>query len=320
MTGRTLVTAALAALLLLGTRPIAAHAQSDDRPDASEIETSLAADGYWLDDPQVGRAWRPNVEWDWRPYTFGRWVWTDYGWTWASDESWAWTFHYGRWVWLGTYGWVWLPGLEWGPGWVDWWWSDGFVGWGPVGPSGLPPKPEQWVFTHEVDFCAPHVATAIVDQRHVPDYIVNHGESGWGRHHPPDVRDIERVSRVPVERLPGRPKGSIAPWVTARLDRGERVRERVDDHGVARTVDHPAGRPRPAGEGGWQRGGRDDDERMVDEHEPVRRQRPWTPGPMVPPYLVPSTVRNKPRNAPHPAPQPEHGTAPERETREPVRP
>jgi hypothetical protein len=310
---------ALAALLVLGTGPTAARAQSDDRPDASEVEASLASDGYWLDDPQLGRAWRPNVEWDWRPYAVGRWIWTDYGWTWASDEPWAWTFHYGRWVWLGTYGWVWLPGFEWGPGWVDWWSSGGFVGWAPLAPAGTMPPPEQWVFTHEVDFCAPHVVTVLVDQRHVPDYVVRHGEGGWGRHRAPDVRDVERVSHARIERLPGRPQGSLAPWLTTRLDRGEHVRERVDDHGVARTVDHPAGRPRPGGAGGgWEHGGRGD-EPVVDAHEPAHPGRPWTPGPMVPAYLVPPGLRNGPRNAPHPTPRAEHG-APHGEDREPAKP
>src|SRR3954464_2631010 len=44
-----------------------------------------------------GGVWEPaQVEVGWRPYTRGRWVQSDYGWTWLSNEPWGWaTYHYG---------------------------------------------------------------------------------------------------------------------------------------------------------------------------------------------------------------------------------
>ena len=57
---------------------------------------------------------------DWRPYTNGRWVYTDAGWTWISDEQFGWaTYHYGRWIRLRSVGWVWVPGEQWAPAWVS---------------------------------------------------------------------------------------------------------------------------------------------------------------------------------------------------------
>jgi hypothetical protein len=73
---------------------------------------------------------------DWRPYWYGHWVYTDVGWTWASDEPWGWAvYHYGRWFYDPIYGWVWVPGTVWGPAWVDWRWSDDCVGWAPLPPA-----------------------------------------------------------------------------------------------------------------------------------------------------------------------------------------
>src|SRR5689334_16041628 len=53
--------------------------------------------GRWVDDPYYGRVWVPNDRSpEWRPYLYGRWVWTsDYGWVWVSEEPWGWaTYHY----------------------------------------------------------------------------------------------------------------------------------------------------------------------------------------------------------------------------------
>ena len=50
-------------------------------------------------DTAYGWSWTPyDVPIDWRPYSVGRWVYTDDGWTWMSQEPWGWaTYHYGRW-------------------------------------------------------------------------------------------------------------------------------------------------------------------------------------------------------------------------------
>ncbi len=103
--------------------------------------TSLADDGDWYNTPDFGYVWHPSIADDanWRPYTDGYWAQTDDGWTWVSYESFGWAaYHYGRWTRLKDIGWAWVPGYEWGPGWVSWRTSDDYVGWAP-----LPPRAER---------------------------------------------------------------------------------------------------------------------------------------------------------------------------------
>jgi hypothetical protein len=53
-----------------------------------------------------------------------------------SDYSWGWApFHYGRWDYDQYYGWLWIPGNEWGPAWVSWRRADGYYGWAPMEPG-----------------------------------------------------------------------------------------------------------------------------------------------------------------------------------------
>ena len=111
------------------------------RAPGSEITLSyfyenLAPDGEWFPDPTYGWCWTPyDVSDEWRPYYDGRWEYTDYGWSWASNEPWGWaTYHYGRWFFDDSYGWVWVPGTEWAPAWVAWRYGDDYVGWAPLPP------------------------------------------------------------------------------------------------------------------------------------------------------------------------------------------
>lgn len=97
----------------------------------------LSPHGDWFQLPSYGWVWTPRqVEVDWRPYTHGRWIYTDYGWTWESKHEWGWApFHYGRWFFEPRYGWVWVPGTEWAPAWVTWRRGSDFVGWAPLPPE-----------------------------------------------------------------------------------------------------------------------------------------------------------------------------------------
>ncbi len=74
---------------------------------------------------------------DFQPYaTNGNWMYTEAGWTWASDYNWGWApFHYGRWFYENGYGWMWVPGSEWAPAWVSWSSGGDYYGWAPLGPS-----------------------------------------------------------------------------------------------------------------------------------------------------------------------------------------
>ena len=97
----------------------------------------LAPFGSWIDLDPYGYVWSPrNMGYGWRPYSEGHWIWTDFGWTWVSDEDWGWMpFHYGRWGWDDDSGWFWAPGTVWGPAWVTWRWSDLYYGWAPIPPG-----------------------------------------------------------------------------------------------------------------------------------------------------------------------------------------
>jgi len=148
---KTLKTAAIALGLfglLAGSNSIVrAQGYSDDYQDEYYNDSNVSLQtfydelspyGTWIQDPQYGYVWRPDVDQsDFRPYyTNGRWVMTEYGNTWVSNYNWGWgPFHYGRWVYNSYRQWVWMPDTTWGPAWVDWRSGDGYYGWAPMAPS-----------------------------------------------------------------------------------------------------------------------------------------------------------------------------------------
>jgi hypothetical protein len=105
----------------------------------STFYTKLEPHGAWLETSDYGYVWQPREaesSRSWRPYTNGRWVYTDAGWTWISQEPFGWaTYHYGRWTRLRGIGWVWVPGDQWAPAWVSWRKSNDYVGWAPLPPE-----------------------------------------------------------------------------------------------------------------------------------------------------------------------------------------
>ncbi|MDO9017626.1 MAG: hypothetical protein Q8S73_41020 [Deltaproteobacteria bacterium] len=112
-------------------------------PDAyQQFQRDLTPYGDWRNDPRHGRVWSPSPERvgaGFAPYaTAGHWSLSQYGWTWVSDYPWGWApFHYGRWVLLSR-GWAWVPGTTWGPAWVSWRAGEGYAGWAPLPPAGVP--------------------------------------------------------------------------------------------------------------------------------------------------------------------------------------
>ena len=101
----------------------------------------LSRFGEWFETRDYGFVWQPmtlETNPEWRPYTRGRWVNSDQGWTWLSEEPFGWAvYHYGRWVLLAQHGWVWVPGDDWAPAWVSWRQNDTYLGWAPLPPETL---------------------------------------------------------------------------------------------------------------------------------------------------------------------------------------
>ena len=97
----------------------------------------LSPHGRWIQYSPYGYVWIPRqTAYHWRPYTNGRWVWTNFGWTWNSYHKWGWIpFHYGRWGWDRHLGWYWVPGTIWAPAWVTWRWGNMYIGWAPLPPD-----------------------------------------------------------------------------------------------------------------------------------------------------------------------------------------
>ena len=110
--------------------PAVARSGAENEP----FYDDLTPYGDWVYVSGPGWAWVPyNLPAGWRPYQLGHWVFTDQGWTWASDENFGWAvYHYGRWCNDPARGWVWIPGTEWGPAWVAWHEGGGYVGWAPL--------------------------------------------------------------------------------------------------------------------------------------------------------------------------------------------
>jgi len=112
---------------------------SEEGGDYNIFYTKLDSYGEWRETSDYGYVWQPREaegSRNWHPYTDGRWVYTDAGWTWVSDEPFGWaTYHYGRWTRLRGVGWVWVPGNEWAPAWVSWRKSNEYVGWAPLPPE-----------------------------------------------------------------------------------------------------------------------------------------------------------------------------------------
>ncbi len=221
---------------------VAKSSQSESRPPRAEPETrtderrptasydtfytQLDRYGDWRETSDYGYVWQPRQAQlrTWRPYTNGRWVYTDVGWTWVSEEPFGWaTYHYGRWTRLRNIGWVWVPGDEWAPAWVSWRKSSDYVGWAPLPPEARFERgtgihnwsdsyydvgPDQYCFVETKQFGAPRLENALVpSERNVTivnqttnvtnitynnTTIVNQG---------PSYDEIRRQTQQPIERL-----------------------------------------------------------------------------------------------------------------------
>lgn len=149
---------------------------------------SLSPFGSWLEIDAGIYGWHPNrISRDWRPYSDGRWTWTENGWYWDSYEPFGWaTYHYGRWINDEYYGWIWVPDYEWGPSWVEWRYDDDYIGWAPLPPYagfrigfgihfsiGWHSHFSHWNFVRFDHFCHNRVHNYFVDSYRVNRFFSN---------------------------------------------------------------------------------------------------------------------------------------------------
>lgn len=133
------------AMVLGGFRPVQAGME-----DTAMFYEELSQYGQWVDYENYGPVWIPSkVQENWRPYTDGRWVPSEQGYIFETQEPWGWaTYHYGNWMPTPNYGWVWVPGRTWYPATVDWRTSpestpaeEAYIGWAPIPPPNYVPPP-----------------------------------------------------------------------------------------------------------------------------------------------------------------------------------
>lgn len=137
------ILALLGVLVLSLEGGVPGWAQTEENPNFALFYEALAPYGKWIDYGKYGPVWYPaGVSDDWRPYLDGRWVPTEEGWVFETEEPWGWAaYHYGNWFPTIEYGWVWSPGSTWYPSTVVWRTSDEYIGWAPLPPPDYEPVP-----------------------------------------------------------------------------------------------------------------------------------------------------------------------------------
>src|ERR1043166_5098042 len=192
----------------------------------STFYTRLESYGDWIETGDYGYVFSPREAESsprWRPYTNGRWVYSDAGWMWISEEPFGWaTYHYGRWTRLRGIGWVWVPGNEWAPAWVSWRKSNDYVGWAPLPPEARFDQrtgihnwsdsyydigPDQYCFVASREFGAPRVEqTLLPPERNVTivDQTTNVTNITYNNttvvNEGPNYDEMRSISREPVQR------------------------------------------------------------------------------------------------------------------------
>ncbi len=207
---------------------VARESTSEREPAGSYsmFYTKLEPYGDWIETDDYGYVYRPREAENnrWRPYTNGRWVYTDAGWTWISEEPFGWaTYHYGRWTRLHGVGWVWVPGNEWAPAWVSWRKGGQYVGWAPLPPeahfdraSGIHNwsdsyydiGPDQYVFVPTTDIGDERVERVIVPEQQnvtIVNQTMNVTNITYNNtvimNQGPNYDELHAQSRRPIQRL-----------------------------------------------------------------------------------------------------------------------
>lgn len=204
------------------------------------VREKLTPYGQWRTSAAYGDIWVPKVAAGWRPYTNGRWVWTNEGWYWQSFEPFGpIAFHYGNWVFDPELGWVWIAGDQWAPAWVVWRQSDDVIGWVPAPPPQVKVVVAEswWDFVPVVSFASPHLLplirpvsenVTIVNKTTILNETVveNHVDRG---HVTLGGKDIPINAGPALDRLPRTVVASVKAAQVAPPTKGEYASAHLDD-------------------------------------------------------------------------------------------
>jgi len=112
-----------------GARPV--ELKAEDRAILQQY-------GVFSQHAKYGEVWAPSsTPENWHPYMACHWVNTkQFGWYYDDKTPWGnIVHHYGRWTHDQQSGWIWIPGMEFSPGWVVWRTSAQWIGWAPIPPD-----------------------------------------------------------------------------------------------------------------------------------------------------------------------------------------
>lgn len=184
-----------AIILCLALHHASAQPQVSVRVSANFSFNELHEYGEWVTVGGYGEVWRPYVSDEWRPFSYGRWVWSSDGWLWESDEPFGWIVcHYGNWYYDDDWGWVWIPGYDWSPARVEWHVTDNEIGWMPLLPPPLPGRRAHahvhWAFCPIGVFGGVEVHNHIVYRQPAATVVVRKG--------PPKIEYVRSRAKVKV--------------------------------------------------------------------------------------------------------------------------
>jgi hypothetical protein len=274
----------------------------------------LSPYGNWVNYPGYGYVWMPNAGPDFRPYaTNGNWIYTEAGWTWASNYSWGWApFHYGRWFFENGYGWIWVPGNEWAPAWVSWRGGGDYYGWAPLGPrvsadmalSNYNPPAYYWNFVPRQYIGNPGWHNYYVNQnRNVTiinntTIINNYSGTNRGRYiyaPGPDPVEVRRVSGNSFTPMPIREANTPGERISG--NQFTIYHPRVANNPAA-TRNESAGRPSGPAPARYEsfNNVRPSNQYRMNDQPPVNNQQPANPRP-----AMQNTGYNQPNNNSQPA-------------------
>ncbi len=214
-----------------------------------EYSSDFDGNGRWEYVSDYGYVWTPTVvEPAWAPYTVGSWIWIRGHYVWVAHDPWSWApSHYGRWVFVSSYGWCWVPpaagAVYWGPGFVGWIVTPSYVAWVPLAPGEVY-YGYGYFGPGSINVATVNVSTVVVNRtyinaRHRNSVVTVQRETfGTGRRNPVQLKDnpfvdarqrrqnIADIGIVPPQSKPQQPI-VIAPETRDRVRQRPPQQERL---------------------------------------------------------------------------------------------